>query len=32
MVKVDWQTKEEAHPGWARIYKAIGIVKTVVNS
>ena len=28
--KVDWQTKNEAHPGWARIYKAVDVVESIV--
>lgn len=30
IVKVDWQTKDEAHPSWTRIYRAVDVVESVV--
>lgn len=30
LVEVDWQTKDEAHLGWARINKAVDVVESVV--
>ena len=30
MVKLDWQTKDEAHPGWAEVYRAVDVVGSVV--
>ena len=30
LVKVDWITKDEAHPGWAKLYRAVDVVETRV--
>ena len=30
LVKVDWQTNDEAHSGWAEIYRAVDVVQSLV--
>ncbi len=31
LVKVDWITKDEAHPGWAKLYRAVDVVETAAS-
>ena len=32
LIKVDWITKDTAHPGWEHIYRAVDVVQTRVYS